>query len=91
MSESEFVVDVARGDAALSREVVAALQSIAGAVDDPALRSLVEQVTAGRLGVREFARTEAFSAMMDVHLAPALSTLDGTPYNDLLRQHESGS
>ncbi|MBS9375497.1 hypothetical protein [Rhodococcus sp. B50] len=86
MNEPEIVVDVARGDTELSRDVVTALQSIAGAVDDPALKSLVEQVATGRLGVRELARTEAFSRMLDNVVAPVFATLEGTPCDDLIRR-----
>jgi len=86
MDEPEIVVDVARGDAALSREILASLRSIADAGGDPAFAKLVERVVSGELGVRELAGTEAFSSMLDRLVAPVLEALRETTYEDLVER-----
>jgi len=86
MDEPEIVVDVARGDATLSREIVTSLRSIADATGDPAFAKLVEQVTPGELGVRELAGTEVFSSMLDRLVAPVLESLKETTFEDLVEE-----
>ncbi|MBF6333885.1 hypothetical protein [Nocardia transvalensis] len=62
---SEFVFDVARGDLGVSRQLRQSLQVIKSATTDPALRRQLDDVLAGRTGMREFGTSDAFARILD--------------------------
>ncbi|MFC7451227.1 hypothetical protein [Rhodococcus daqingensis] len=76
MEQSEHLLDVARGDAALSHRLTSTLRSLAAGSDDPDLRKSIGEVLSGAKAVREFAGTEAFSRALDAALPQALERLN---------------
>jgi hypothetical protein len=54
------MIDIARGDLARSRQLRAALETLRDHSDDRAFKGLVDDVLAGRRGLRDIARTQAF-------------------------------
>lgn len=65
MTEPEPMLDVARGDVAVSRQLSAALRAISRSTADPMLKEQIGAVLAGRASVRDLAAGEAFSRVLD--------------------------
>ncbi|SFB00910.1 hypothetical protein SAMN05216266_103249 [Amycolatopsis marina] len=63
--EPEPMLDVARGDAALSKHLKNSLNLLRGKVDDPEFRNLVDDVTSGRRSLRDTFNSPAFSRALD--------------------------
>jgi hypothetical protein len=63
-SHDEPMIDIARGDRALSRQLRTALETLRDRSDNREFRGLVGDVLAGRRGLREIARTPAFDSMV---------------------------
>lgn len=61
----EPVLDIARGDAALSRQLRRALTMLRERTDDEEFRQVVDDVLAGRTGVRDAAESAAFGRVLD--------------------------
>ncbi|WP_063038441.1 hypothetical protein [Nocardia grenadensis] len=76
MANPEPIFDVARGDAATSRQLGAALRTLAENTRDPALRALTQDVLGGRMGVRDFARTEVISKLLDSAMPAMLKRIE---------------
>jgi hypothetical protein len=58
----EPMLDVARGDAALSRQLRDSLRILQARSEDERFRRLVDDVLNGRAGLREASRTDTFAA-----------------------------
>ncbi|AOS65446.1 hypothetical protein [Actinoalloteichus hymeniacidonis] len=56
----EPMLDIAGGDEARSRRLMRTVKAARDSAADPALRALLEDVVAGKKGLREIAGTEAF-------------------------------
>ena len=67
MSESgnEPLLDLAHGDAALSRQLRDSLRLLRERSGDPGFRRLVDDVLAGRVSLRDVHHTAAFAAGID--------------------------
>ncbi|MGV9614415.1 hypothetical protein [Nocardia xishanensis] len=63
--QQELVLDVANGDIGVSRALRKSLEAIKSSVSDPQIRSGLDDVLAGRLGMREFGRSEMFAKLFD--------------------------
>ncbi|GAA4889972.1 MULTISPECIES: hypothetical protein [Saccharopolyspora] len=63
--DEEPVLDVARGDAALSQHLRNSLRLLRGKVDDPHFRSMVDDVLAGEKGLRDTLTSPQFAAALD--------------------------
>jgi hypothetical protein len=61
---NEPVLDVARGDAALSRHLRNCLEVLRRRTEDAEFRQLVDDVLAGRRGLREVALSPAFEQVL---------------------------
>ncbi len=59
------MLDVARGDAALSRHLKNSLTVLRDKVADPEFKSLVDDVVAGRRSLRDTVTSPAFSRALD--------------------------
>ncbi|WP_225725997.1 MULTISPECIES: hypothetical protein [unclassified Nocardia] len=79
MSAPEPVFDVAHGDIAVSRRLSAALRTLAANTADPAMKEQIRAVLAGKLSMREFARTETFNRTLDRVMPAALQRLAAMP------------
>ncbi|MFF0543210.1 hypothetical protein ACFYTF_10260 [Nocardia thailandica] len=90
MTDPEPVLDVARGDVAVSRQVSAALRVIAAGSGDATLKQQITEILAGRASVREFARTESFNRILDTVLPTAMNKLTDLPQDELQRLAEQG-
>lgn len=73
MSYPDPTFDVAHGDKALSRQIADTLRLLGAKTSDPALKRQVDAALTGELGIREFARTDVFSQVLD-RVAPAALT-----------------
>ncbi|GAB2659350.1 hypothetical protein GCM10027271_17550 [Saccharopolyspora gloriosae] len=63
--EDEATLDVARGDVALSKHLKNSLGVLRDKVDDPNFKRLVDDVLAGKQGLRDAFTSDAFSAALD--------------------------
>ncbi|TLW94944.1 hypothetical protein FFT09_03585 [Saccharomonospora piscinae] len=59
------LLDVARGDAALSRHLRNSLTLLRGKTEDPEFRHLVDDVLTGRRGLRDVAGSAAFARALN--------------------------
>lgn len=75
MNNPEPMLDVARGDIAVSRQVSAALRVIATSTRDDALKRQIGEILAGRASVRELAGTESFNRVLDGVLPAAMQKI----------------
>lgn len=60
----EPMIDIARGDPTRSRQLRAALETLRDRSDNREFRRLVDDVLAGRRGLRDVARTQAFDSVV---------------------------
>ncbi|MFC4124107.1 hypothetical protein [Nocardia rhizosphaerae] len=90
MKEPEPMFDVARGDAAVSRQVGDALRAIARGSGDRALQEQIANILAGRGSVREFARGEAFNRVLDGVLPSAMAEYSALSDEERARLAEEG-
>ncbi|MFI6998754.1 hypothetical protein [Nocardia sp. NPDC050175] len=90
MNTPEPIFDVARGDVAVSRRLSDALRTLAANTSDPAVKEQIRGVLAGKLGVRDFARTEAFSRTLDRVMPTALQRFAAMSDEDRARLAEQG-
>lgn len=87
---AEPMLDVARGDIAVSRQVSAALRVIAANSRDDALKNQIGEILAGRGSVRDLAGAESFSRVLDGVLPTAMSKLAELPEAERERLAEQG-
>ncbi|MEU7141094.1 hypothetical protein ABZ942_16700 [Nocardia sp. NPDC046473] len=90
MNTPEPIFDVARGDVAVSRRLSDALRTLAANTSDPAMKEQIRGVLAGKLGVRDFARTEAFSQTLDRVMPTALQRFAAMSDEERARLAEQG-
>ncbi|MBF6081480.1 hypothetical protein IU485_08940 [Nocardia cyriacigeorgica] len=76
MNSPEPNFDIARGDAAVSRQLADALRILRDNSTDPALKDQVKAVLSGQIGPRDLLRTEAFNQTLDRVLPDALRRFD---------------
>ncbi len=62
---SESIFDIAKGDPGVSRYLRKSLETIRSNSTDPDMRRQLDDVLAGRTGMREFGRSDAFARLMD--------------------------
>ncbi|WP_280220100.1 hypothetical protein [Nocardia neocaledoniensis] len=86
----EPMLDVARGDIAVSRQVSAALRVIAANSRDDGLKKQIGEILAGRGSVRDLAATESFNRVLDGVLPTAMSKLAELPEAERERLAEQG-
>lgn len=72
MNQPDPLLDVAGGDAAVSRQLTHTLRLLAANTTDPALKDQINAVLSGNMGVRDFARAEAFTHTLDQMMPAAL-------------------
>lgn len=65
MNNPEPILDVAHGDAAVSKQLRTALRAIASNSSDISLQRQIADVLAGRQSVREFSQSEEFNRVLD--------------------------
>ncbi|MFF5037447.1 hypothetical protein [Nocardia salmonicida] len=75
MNNPEPMLDVARGDIAVSRQVSAALRVIATSTHDDALKRQIGEILAGRASVRDLAGAESFNRVLDGVLPAAMQKI----------------
>ena len=63
--EDEPMIDVARGDPAVSRRLRKALETLRNSTDNEEFRRLVDDTLAGRSGLRDISRSPAFAQVLD--------------------------
>ncbi|MGW5386122.1 hypothetical protein [Nocardia sp. NPDC003963] len=90
MTNPEPMFDVARGDAATSRQLGEALRTLAANTRDPALRALTREVLDGRMGVRDFARTETISKLLDSAVPAMMKRIGALSEEERERLAEQG-
>ncbi|QIS10347.1 hypothetical protein [Nocardia arthritidis] len=90
MTTPERILDVARGDAAVSRQLSDALRLLAAKSTDPALKDQIGAVLSGRVGVRDFARTDAFNQTLDRVMPAALEKYQAMSEEQRQRLAEQG-
>lgn len=90
MSTPEPTFDVARGDLAVSRQLSDTLRHISANVSDPALKAQIGAVLSGNLGVRDFARSDAFSHTLDRVMPSALADYLAMPEEQRRQLAEQG-
>ncbi|MDO3647611.1 hypothetical protein [Nocardia mangyaensis] len=90
MKEPEPILDVARGDVAVSRQVSDALRAISRGSTDPALRNQIGEILAGRASVRELARCESFNRILDGVVPVAMTKYAELSDEERARQVEQG-
>ncbi|WP_405161911.1 hypothetical protein OG203_37245 [Nocardia sp. NBC_01499] len=90
MNIPEPIFDVARGDIAVSRRLSDALRTLAANTSDPAMKEQIRGVLAGKLGVRDFARTDAFSRTLDRVMPDALQRFAAMSDEERARLAERG-
>ncbi|MET8776017.1 hypothetical protein ABZV58_13445 [Nocardia sp. NPDC004654] len=61
----ELILDVAKGDVGISRALRKSLETIRSSISDQQIRSSLDDVLAGRMGMREFGRSEMFAKLLD--------------------------
>lgn len=64
-SDEEPMLDIARGDVALSKHLRNSLKLLKDKTDDPEFRRLVDDISSGRRSLREAASSDAFSRVLD--------------------------
>jgi hypothetical protein len=75
VNNPEPMLDVARGDIAVSRQVSAALRVIASSTRDDALKRQIGEILAGRASVRDLAGAESFNRVLDGVLPAAMQKI----------------
>ncbi|WP_336085287.1 hypothetical protein [Nocardia sp. SSK8] len=90
MKEQEPILDVARGDAAVSRQVGDALRTIARGTGDPALRRQISDILAGRSSARDLANGDAFNRLLDAAVPDALAKYHAMSDEERAREVEQG-
>ncbi|WP_433660512.1 hypothetical protein ACQPW1_47620 [Nocardia sp. CA-128927] len=90
MTAPEPILDVARGDAAVSRQLSDTLRLLAANTTDPALKDQIGAVLSGKLGVRDFARTDAFTTTLDRVVPAALEQYSAMSEEQRHRLAEEG-
>lgn len=63
--EQEPNLDIARGDAALSKHLKNSLGVLKDKVDDPEFKRLVDDITSGRRSLRDMVNTPVFARALD--------------------------
>ncbi len=72
MSRPDPLLDVAGGDAAVSRQLTHTLRLLAAHTTDPALKEQISAVLSGKAEVRDFVRAETFTRTLDQVMPAAL-------------------
>lgn len=82
--------DVTRGDASASRHLDFALRILSKHTSDPALKGLTSEVLSGRLGARDFAKTEQVSKALDATMPALMKRVEALPEGERQRLAEQG-
>lgn len=90
MNNPEPMLDVARGDIAVSRQVSAALRAIATSTRDESLKRQIGEILAGRGSVRDLAGAEAFNRVLDGVLPAEMRKIAELPEEERDRLAEQG-
>ncbi|MBF6213036.1 hypothetical protein IU433_26975 [Nocardia puris] len=90
MNDPEPMLDVARGDAAVSRQVGEALRIIAHHSRDEDLKRQIREILAGNGSVRDLARTDPFNRILDGVLPTAMQELAELSEDERERLAEEG-
>lgn len=64
MSAYEELVSMTGGDREAARHLLDALRQVAETAEDPQVRRFAEETLAGKVSLREVARSEAYDALM---------------------------
>lgn len=84
--EPEPLLDIARGDAARSRQLRSSLNVLRERTDNPQFRKLLDDVLAGRTGLRDAARTPLFAQVVTPHVQQAVERLREMPEEEKQRR-----
>ncbi len=87
----EPMLDVARGDPAVSRHLRDCLRLLRERSDDPSFQRLVDDVLRGRRGLREVCRSPEFAAVLDGRVAQFAPRLDELSDDERARLAERGN
>lgn len=90
MKELEPILDVARGDIGVSKQVSDALRAISRGSADSALKDQIRDILAGRGSVRDLARNEAFNRLLDSAIPAAMAKNAELSDEERARQVEQG-
>ncbi|OZM70049.1 hypothetical protein CFN78_27345 [Amycolatopsis antarctica] len=63
--EQEHTLDIAHGDAALSKHLKNSLGTLKDKVDDPEFKRMVDEITSGRRSLRDVVGTAVFARALD--------------------------
>lgn len=69
--ENEPMLDIAHGDAALSKHLRNSLNVLRGKVDDPEFKKMVDDVMSGKVSLRDVASSSVFSRALDPYAQQA--------------------
>ncbi len=89
--EQEPTLDIARGDAALSKHLKNSLGVLRDKVEDPEFKRLVDDITSGRRSLRDMIDTPVFARALDALVEQGAQTyrdLSDAEREDLARQGE---
>lgn len=84
--DQEPLLDIARGDAARSRQLRSSLRVLRDRTENPEFRKLLDEVLAGRKGMREVARTSLFDQVVTPRVQQAVERLREMPEEEKQRR-----
>jgi hypothetical protein len=84
--EQEPLLDIARGDAARSRQLRSSLRVLRERTDNPQFRKLLDDVLAGRTGLRDAARTPLFDQVVSPGVQQTVERLREMPEEEKQRR-----
>jgi hypothetical protein len=84
--EQEPLLDIARGDAARSRQLRSSLRVLRDRTDNPQFRKLLDDVLAGRTGLRDVARTSLFDQLVSPGVQQSVERLREMPEEEKQRR-----
>ena len=84
--EQEPLLDIARGDAARSRQLRSSLRVLRERTDNPQFRKLLDDVLAGRTGLRDAARTPLFDQVVSPGVQQTVERLREMPDEEKQRR-----
>ena len=90
MKESEPILDAARGDAAVSKQLSDALRIIARGTPDRALQQQIRDILSGNGSVRDLAQGEAFNRVLDGVIPDAMAKYHAMSEEERGRQVDEG-